>query len=342
MIELGIAEFDDTPSALLDVQTWSSQQKKEFVTDLAVKICDTYVLDRQKHESFILACQQADVRSHKQRSDMTSDGRYKCRYPGCKSTFASSGLCRRTHEAKHNPPVNVPEDNPTLDLFFEDDSLQADDMYSYQRSLMEIGMLIMNIQDGISEGDGGRVVRCWKFLLLYLKHDRGSTKYSVEVLYMMFQIKAMLSPRSAHQLIWNRFTKLRPGHAGHIPLDLNLEFYNKTVKQSIKKLGSNASKKSINRICRSIDVTKVLMENFDKEVKTYKTSGKHVRKSALKDMKLVVAELLDQQALSNVPGRSYSYYANSKSSILAGFDLEKMYKWINDHKKNITTGWRAR
>jgi hypothetical protein len=40
------------------------------------------------------------------------------------------------------------------------------------------------------------------------------------------------------------------------------------------------------------------MGNFDKEIKTYKTSGKHVRKSALKDMKAVVAELLDQQALS--------------------------------------------
>ena len=326
--ELGIDEFDDTPSVLKvsDDNTWSDQQKKEFVRDLAVKICDTYLLDHRKHEKFISACQQADVRASKQRTDMTAEGRSKCRYPGCKSTFASSGQCRRNHEAKCIPPVNVSEDNPTVDLFFEDDPLQQDDMYNYQKSLTEIGMLIMNIQDAISEGDGGRVVRCWKFLLLYLKHDNGSQKYSLEVLYLMFQINAILSPRSAHPLIWNRFTKLRPGHAGHIPLDLNLEFYNKTVKQAIKKLGSNASKKSINRICHSIDVTKTLMSNFDNEVRMYKTSGKHVRKSTLKDMKAVVAELLDQNALSIVPGRSYSYYSGTKSSILAGFDLQKMYK----------------
>jgi hypothetical protein len=38
-----------------------------------------------------------------------------------------------------------------VDLVFDDDPLEADDMYNYQRSLMEIGMIIMNIQDGISE-----------------------------------------------------------------------------------------------------------------------------------------------------------------------------------------------
>ena len=324
--ELGIDEFDDTPSVLKvsDDNTWSDQQKKEFVRDLAVKICDTYILDHPKHEKFISACQQADVRASKQRTDMTAEGRYKCRYSGCKSTFASSGQCRRNHEAKHIPPMNVPEDNPTVDLFFEDDPLQQDDM------------LIMNIQDAISEGDGGRVVRYWKFLFLYLKHDNGSQKYSLEVLYLMFQINAILSPRSAHQLIWNRFTKLRPVHAGHIPLDLNLEFYNKTVKQAIKKLGSNTSKKSINRICHSIYVTKTLMSNFDNEVRMYKTSESMFESQLFKDMKAVVAELLNQNALSRVPGRSYSYYSGTKSSILARFDLQKMYKWINDHKTNVT------
>ena len=177
------------------------------------------------------SCHHADVRASKLHSDMTDDGRYKCRYPGCKATFAFNGRCRRTHEGKHNPPVNVPEDNPTVDLFFEDDPSQSDDMYNYQKSLLEIGMLIMNIQDAISEGEGGRVVRCWKFLLLYLKHDNGSQKYSLEVLYLMFQINGILSPRSAYQLIWNRFTKLRHGHAGHISLDCRKTCTFTTIKE---------------------------------------------------------------------------------------------------------------
>ena len=50
-------------------------------------------------------------------------------------------------------------------------------MLSYQRSLLDYGMLILNFFDGISEGDGERVVRCWKFFLMYLKHNVGSSKY---------------------------------------------------------------------------------------------------------------------------------------------------------------------
>ena len=112
----------------------------------------------------------------------------------------------------------------------------------------------------------------------------------------MFQIYALLSPRSAHQLIWNRFIKSKVGSA-NISLDLNLDFLNRIVKEAIKKLGPNGSKKSIDRICRSMKTTKALMENFDAEVKSYKPSGKHVPKSSAKDLQTIVKELLHQQAL---------------------------------------------
>ena len=227
-------------------------------------------------------------------------------------------------------------------MFFEDDSNTNDGMYNYQKSLIEYGMLIMNTRDAIAEGDGGRVVRCWKFLLLYCKNDSGSQKYSVEALYMMFQIYGFLSPRSAHQLIWNRSTKLKHGPAGNIPLDLNLEFYNKTVKQAIKKLGSNASRRSIDRICHSIKVTKSLMDNFDTEVNMYRSSGKHVKKSTESDMKSIVTELLEQRALTRIPGRFYEYYRGVKARLLSGFNLQKMYTWISEHKKHIALHRRAR
>lgn len=110
---------------------------------------------------------------NKQRAGMTADGRYRCRYPGCNSTFATDGQCRRNQEAKHTPPVNIADESST-ELFFEDDPKKADDMYNYQKQLIEFGMLRMNVRDAISEGDGSRVVRRWKFLLLYLKQHSAS------------------------------------------------------------------------------------------------------------------------------------------------------------------------
>ena len=54
------------------------------------------------------------------------------------------------------------------------------------------------------EGDGERIIRCIKMFLLYFKDGSGSTKYSLEALYHVFQVFALLSPREAERLIWNR------------------------------------------------------------------------------------------------------------------------------------------
>jgi len=73
---------------------------------------------------------------------------------------------------------------------------------------------------------------------MYLKHQGGSaTNYSLEALYLIFQVYALLSPQVAHCLIWNRGVKIRISGV-NIPLDLRLEFFNKTIKEAIKKAGS--------------------------------------------------------------------------------------------------------
>ena len=61
-----------------------------------------------------------------------------------------------------------------------------------------------------------------------------SSKYALDALYLMFQIHAVLSPQAAQHLVWNRFVKNKHGMGGNIPLDLQLEFLNKLVKEGIK------------------------------------------------------------------------------------------------------------
>lgn len=90
-----------------------------------------------------------------------------------------------------------------------EDSSECDDMLAYQKALMEYGLLLLNFKDAISEGDGDRNLRCWKFFLLHLRNDKRSTKYALEALYLMFQVNSLLSPKAAHELIWNRLVKLR-------------------------------------------------------------------------------------------------------------------------------------
>jgi len=68
-------------------------------------------------------------------------------------------------------------------------------------------------------GDGGRLIRCWKFLLLHFRGN-GRTKYAMEAFQLISQTSAVLSPRSAHQLMWNRTCNPKGGHGNNIPQNL--------------------------------------------------------------------------------------------------------------------------
>ena len=74
------------------------------------------------------------------------------------------------HERAHNPHVSIAE-QPMLEEIYSGYTV-ADDMYNYQRVLLEYGMVIVSFLDAISEG--ARLLRNWKFLLLYFQHDTGS------------------------------------------------------------------------------------------------------------------------------------------------------------------------
>ena len=67
----------------------------------------------------------------------------------------------------------------------------------------------MEFIDAWHEGDGGRVTRCWCFLLPHFL-VANNRKYALESLRLQMQIKAILSPHLA-QHIWDRFINTRGG-----------------------------------------------------------------------------------------------------------------------------------
>ena len=137
------------------------------------------------------------------------------------------------------------------------DPKKSDDMYNYQCSLLEFGFIIISFYDAISEGDGLRVFRCWKFMLPYLRQDgAASRKYALEALYLLFQAYALLSPRDA-PLNKEQFYKLKQGSGGNIPLDLALEQYNNVIKTLMRKMGPNATnKRALSRLIKALTTNK--------------------------------------------------------------------------------------
>ena len=62
-----------------------------------------------------------------------------------------------------------------------------DSMYNYHNSRLQTGLLLMNIADAIKEGDGLRLVNCYKFVLLFA-YQFNNTKYAYVLLLLFTQI----------------------------------------------------------------------------------------------------------------------------------------------------------
>ena len=93
----------------------------------------------------------------------------------------------------------------------------TDGVYNYSRVLCHYSSLALEFMDAWAEGDGERVCRCWKVILLHFR-DGGRTKYAWEALRLLFQLN-QLSPSVAHQLKWGRFINTKGGAGHNIPCD---------------------------------------------------------------------------------------------------------------------------
>ena len=87
--------------------------------------------------------------------------------------------------------------------------------YAYAVNVLTLGMLWHTFHDAVREGDGDRIIRCWRFLLLVFKHS-GRKNYSIEAFNLLAQM-IKLSPRKVAELKWNRTinTHGRIGHNMH-------------------------------------------------------------------------------------------------------------------------------
>ena len=182
----------------------------------------------------------------------------------------------------------------------------------------------------------------WKFLLLLFKGDeKGSTKYALEALYLILQVKAILSPRQGYRLLWNRTIK---GKEYNVPLDLDFEHDNRMTKEAIKKLGPNITEKSVTRVVMAQQTAHSMLDSFDKSMEIMKRSGRHTQQSDEKDFKKIVDKLVEEQALSwkSTEGRTYTHYSGYKGSTLKNLNVHSLYVWIKQHQKNICLHRKSR
>ena len=98
---------------------------------------------------------------------------------------------------------------------FQSPSVGEDGVVNYACSVIGLGLMARNLSDASKEGDGDRLIRCWKFFMLHFKAN-GHHKYAIEAFNLLAQINATLTPQMSHRLVYNRTCNLEGGEGRNI------------------------------------------------------------------------------------------------------------------------------
>ena len=98
----------------------------------------------------------------------------------------------------------------------------TDHVQEYAKDVLSMGLLYLEFQDAIREGDGQRVLVVWNFLFPIFRAT-GHTNYTLEAFTLLVQYYYLFPPRYAEQLLTARFVNSKGGAGNNIPADLHME-----------------------------------------------------------------------------------------------------------------------
>ena len=203
---------------------------------------------------------------------------------------------------------------------------ENDGVCAYAVELLRLGCFYFEFADAIREGDGGRVLRCWKYMLpMFLAS--GNKNYACEAANFLVQQSYTLSPRLSAQLLWSRFINVHGRPGKNIAGDLHMEHLNRIAKEAIRFQGANKTEKAIERIGRAIGTLSPILENFDANNDVSTTSSQQRKPDAQKDIQIVVSELVNCNVFKVVPGRKYKPFPHPKD-VLHAKDKKEILAWL--------------
>ena len=211
----------------------------------------------------------------------------------------------------------------------EEETPQEDFLYNYHRAKLAFGLVLLEFDDALKEGDGDRLHDLHKFILLLSKAN-GKTKYAYAVLLYQVKIEAILSEEEARDLKWNRtFNKYGlPGR--NIPLDLRTEQFNKDVKTMWRALGANIDETNEERVANTVEPMEHIRDAIRRDCGLEETPG--YRSSGQPEVAVlqVIQDLMQVNAFNFELGRDgHATFPKFPCSLLHELDYRDLHGWMN-------------
>ena len=175
-----------------DVQKLSSKKRETLLLSKLETLVDEYVLPHRLHsDPATVTAKEAEQNPHLIR--IRAEHSY---VPSPAVTNRSLPTSISSVVEKQHAPPSVKE--------------TSDGIFNYASAILNDGLLLLEFKDAIREGDGDRILRCWKAFLIYFDYAR-HTNYRKEAFDILAQTSAAASPQVASQLKWSRVVNTRGG-----------------------------------------------------------------------------------------------------------------------------------
>ena len=216
-------------------------------------------------------------------------------------------------------------------------SEESDNVQAYASQVLTMGLLLMEFNDAVREGDGSRILRCWRFFLLVFKATNRKN-YAIEAFVLLAQYQFLLSPRLAYQLKWNRTVNVHGRPGKNISCDLHMEHLNRACKDAISNLGANVTDSGIERVGKCIGELGKITHNFDEVHGIAKQSDKHTHRSDERDLNKILKQVKEvSDVFSTNHGRQHSHFPKFEVNILSTIDTKKLKLWMNEQYQKLIT-----
>ncbi|XP_072022559.1 uncharacterized protein [Amphiura filiformis] len=244
--------------------------------------------------------------------DMTSAAVIKC--PMCKKQMKEMEPLRKHIKEKHQRDPSIKDSH--------------DAVYAYSCATLSMCMLAKEFDDGRQLGDGPRLLRTLKYMLLYFR-STGKTKYSLQVLRHLAQIKCFLTPQEAEHATWDRFVNCKGRIDSNKEMDRTIEHENRIFKTQARHLHGQVQQRTVDRISKSCQhIDKVLIMQ-DKATKRRSSSGKRRQPDQDEDVVQLVDHMKQERIFEvNSQGRFHQAFPGFTRGYVISVDHRNLHNWM--------------
>ena len=245
--------------------------------------------------------------------------KFQCHFCG---KFYKKLATLRKHMSKAHPDLQVHKSKPTC-------TSKEDHVRNYSINALALCLLARNYEDARKHGDGLRIIRLIKFMMLLFKID-GKTKYSFHTLHHLAQVTFLLPPKLAHDIIWKRFVNNKGRVDTNVEMDRGLEHHNRAFKLDCRGFMGKVTEMSITRSNCSYQEVEKILSHQDTIGGVKRMSGIHAHPDFDKDVKELAEELHHANIFGEVQGRYHKAFPTSPKNVIQTLDTMKLKQWLID------------